>query len=336
MTMLRKRAAHSSRAQRLFLFVRAGLLTLLAAASLSWVATPGFAAESAIEKAEREKRQAARVQLSMAMTALPQLAALPPRPQHKPTPPAGLLKRASLPAKTGLPALAEKAALRYGVDPDLVHAVILTESAYVPDAQSHKGAMGLMQLMPATARLLGVDDPWDPRQNIDGGVRYLRKLLRHYDDVELALAAYNAGRKAVERYGNVIPPFKETQTYVARAFSYMDKLRSGVSVEKLRRTGAGAVKPRLSGWGVIFGSFHQKDQARAVIKRNRKIIGKKLGGGRSLVHERQFAGLGAYNAMIVGLKQDGAVAACRSVRQSGGYCLAIPPKQLTDKRAIWR
>ncbi len=327
----RIRAPRRGRGGRLFSYGSSGLLTAFLGLCLLVLSGPAPAAADG--KAD-EKRQATPLQLSMLASPGAQIAALPPTPLRKPTPPAGLLKKAkATAARTGLPAIAERAALRYGIDPDLVHAVILTESAYRPDALSHKGAMGLMQLMPATARMHGVKDPWDPKQNIDGGVRHLRYLLRHYDDVELALAAYNAGKKAVERYGNAIPPFKETQTYVARAFSYMDKLKDGVSVEKLRRRGAGSVSTRLSGWGVIFGSFYQKDQARAVIERNRAVIGRK---GRSVVLKRQFAGLGPYNAMIVGLKQDGAVSACRNVRQSGGYCLAIPPKQLTDKRAIWR
>ena len=284
------------------------------------------------DKTGKEKRDPTSVQQSMALA--PHLS-LPPLPLRKPATPQGFVTKVRATATSGLPGVAESAALRYGVDPHLVHAVILTESHYRPDALSHKGAMGLMQLIPSTARILGVDDPWDPHQNIDGGVRHLRDLLRHFRDTELALAAYNAGKRAVERYGNTVPPYKETQTYVARAFGYMDKLKNGASIDKLRRTGAG-VSTRLSGWGVIFGSFYKQDQARSVIKRNRKIIGSNLRGGRSVVLKRQFAGLGPYNAMIVGLKQEGASAACRSIRQTGGYCLAIPPKQLTDKRAIWR
>ncbi len=100
---------------------------------------------------------------------------------------------------------------------DLVRAVIQAESAFNPRARSHKGAMGLMQLMPATAVELGVTDPYDPAQNIRGGVTYLKSLLVQYADNEaLALAAYNAGPAAVKKYGGAVPPYRETRNYIAR------------------------------------------------------------------------------------------------------------------------
>ncbi|HWP43697.1 MAG TPA: lytic transglycosylase domain-containing protein [Blastocatellia bacterium] len=108
-----------------------------------------------------------------------------------------------------------QSAARHGVDPNLVFAVMRQESGFNPRAVSHKGASGLMQLMPATARRLGVTNIFDPAQNIDAGTRYLRFLLDTFNgDVKLALAGYNAGENAVIRYGYTVPPYRETRNYV--------------------------------------------------------------------------------------------------------------------------
>ena len=116
--------------------------------------------------------------------------------------------------------LINRMAARYHLDRHLVHAVIRAESAYNPEAVSRAGAVGLMQLMPATAERFGVKNRRDPADNLRGGMLYLRHLMLLFDDVTLALAAYNAGEGAVSRYGNKIPPYKETQTYVRRVLSF--------------------------------------------------------------------------------------------------------------------
>jgi soluble lytic murein transglycosylase-like protein len=118
-------------------------------------------------------------------------------------------------ASMNIPEMVEQAARDNHVDPLLVHSLIQVESNYNPYAVSSKGAQGLMQLMPGTARGLGVSDSFDPRQNIEAGVRYLKYLQDLYKDDRLALAAYNAGPGAVQKY-KWIPPYPETQNYVNR------------------------------------------------------------------------------------------------------------------------
>jgi len=117
-------------------------------------------------------------------------------------------------------------ATKYGVNPCLIKAVIHAESGYNPNAVSSKGASGLMQLMPGTARSLKVSNSFDPKDNVEGGVKYLRFLLDTFrGDVSLAVAAYNAGLNKVARYGG-IPPYNETRTYVNRVLSYMQSYQA--------------------------------------------------------------------------------------------------------------
>jgi soluble lytic murein transglycosylase-like protein len=119
-------------------------------------------------------------------------------------------------------ALVISTAQKYGLDPNLALAVARQESAFNPSAISRAGAQGVMQLMPATAASLGVSNPLDPTQNIDGGVRLLSQLLQQYNgDTSLALAAYNAGSPAVSKYGG-IPPYAETQNYVSKILANYD------------------------------------------------------------------------------------------------------------------
>jgi soluble lytic murein transglycosylase-like protein len=128
-----------------------------------------------------------------------------------------LLRSASNPE---LDSLIRKAAGRHQVDPDLIHAIVRVESGYDSQAVSSKGAMGLMQLIPATATRFGVENPFDPRQNIEGGTSYLKYLLGLFDgNLALSLAAYNAGENSVLREGG-IPPFPETQDYVRKVQSF--------------------------------------------------------------------------------------------------------------------
>jgi hypothetical protein len=133
-------------------------------------------------------------------------------------------------APENLEAIFKEASKKYGVSEKLLKAVAKAESNFNASATSKKGAAGVMQLMPATARSLGVDDPYDARSNIMGGAKYLKENLERYNgNVDLTLAAYNAGSNNVSKYGG-IPPFKETQEYVKKVKNYMgDSETSGYS-----------------------------------------------------------------------------------------------------------
>ena len=125
--------------------------------------------------------------------------------------------------------LIQASAARFQLDPALLRAVINAESGYNPNAVSRRGAGGLMQLMPMTARRLGVANVFDPAENVVGGARYLVELLKLFDnDLQLALAAYNAGEAAVLKYGRRIPPYRETTEYVSKVVAFYRQYRSSM------------------------------------------------------------------------------------------------------------
>lgn len=134
---------------------------------------------------------------------------------------------AMLLAKAGrYDSIIEKAAISASIEPNLLRAVIVVESGFNSRAVSKRGAMGLMQLMPATATRFGASNPYDPRENVHAGARYLKFLIDRFgQDVRLALAAYNAGEEAVDRNGGQIPPFTETMAYVPRVMKIYRMLR---------------------------------------------------------------------------------------------------------------
>jgi soluble lytic murein transglycosylase-like protein len=135
--------------------------------------------------------------------------------------------------------LIEEAAARNGVDPAVLHGLIQQESGFDPNSQSSAGAVGLTQLMPSTAASLGVSDPRNPTQSIEGGARYLGEMMQKFGgNVSDALAAYNAGPGAVQRYGGV-PPYAETQQYVSKVLGYAAEYRQGTG-GSVATAGAGA------------------------------------------------------------------------------------------------
>lgn len=145
--------------------------------------------------------------------------------------------------KVNLHAIIREAAHLYGLDTDLLHAIIVVESGYNPRAVSPKGAIGLMQLMPQTARQYGVADPYDPFQNVRGGAQHLRHLLRRFDDdLELSVAAYNAGEWAIIARDGNIPPYPETQQYVLKVIEHYERLRAQGIAASLARSSPGAMR----------------------------------------------------------------------------------------------
>lgn len=131
-----------------------------------------------------------------------------------------------------LNAMVEKSAKAHNVDPLLVHSIISVESNYNAHAVSNKGAQGLMQLTPSTAKMLGVSDSFDPQQNIEAGVKYLAQLKDQFKDDRLALAAYNAGPGAVDKYKKSVPPYAETQNYVHEVGRRYDDARRAADTSK--------------------------------------------------------------------------------------------------------
>ena len=130
-------------------------------------------------------------------------------------------------SRENIEGLIEKYAQKNNLDPDFIKAVVKQESGFNPDATSKCGAMGLMQLMPNTAKGLGVTNAYDPEQNIEGGVKYLKSMLNRFNnDHKLALAAYNAGPGAVQKYGDV-PPYRETQNYVKNILASYEAMKGG-------------------------------------------------------------------------------------------------------------
>jgi soluble lytic murein transglycosylase-like protein len=159
-------------------------------------------------------------------------------PNPEPSKPSATLRIASASTQRPFHTFILQASETYQVDPALIKAIIMAESNYDPQAISHRGAQGLMQLMPMTAKWLGVTDAFDPALNIDAGVRYFRYLLdRFKGDVELALAAYNAGIAHVQKHGG-IPPFRATQAYVKKVLEYHQHYQQELAINGLDSSSA--------------------------------------------------------------------------------------------------
>lgn len=158
----------------------------------------------------------------------PKMEAFVPPPVYTPSPAfaSGAMIQVSAAMRAQIAPLVAKVAKEHNLDASLLHAIITVESGYNPQAKSPAGAIGLMQLMPETAARYAVKDIWDPLQNLQGGARYLRFLLGMFkNDLELVLAAYNAGEGAVMQAGNKIPPFAETRAYVPSVLTHYERYK---------------------------------------------------------------------------------------------------------------
>lgn len=206
-------------------YCRAALLgDAEAAYSLGWMYFNGRGLPRAPEVALGWFKRAAKAGDAYAARMLPQYAGLKAAedPACRPAPPPPVIADAS-PDRSRVASWVEEIAPRYAVDPALILAVVQAESGFNPAALSPKNAQGLMQLIPATAERFGVKEPWDPRENLRGGIAYLHWLLRHFaGNVAWTLAAYNAGERTVEQYQG-IPPYPETQEYVKRILASYPK-----------------------------------------------------------------------------------------------------------------
>jgi soluble lytic murein transglycosylase-like protein len=190
-----------------FILVSATAMTALADSP----STPGAAGRMvSVVSADQRTGKLVRSVVATTRREAPGRAVAPALPQ-----PASRAQSAPMVSAAAIADAVERAAAQHSLPPQLIHSVIKVESNYNPGAVSSKGALGLMQLIPATARRFGVADVFDPVDNIQGGARYLRYLLDLYGgDYPLALAAYNAGEGAVAKYGTTVPPYPETQNYL--------------------------------------------------------------------------------------------------------------------------
>jgi len=190
------------------------VLTCLLGSCFCWSAWSGIYAYTAEDGSVALSNVPADMRYSMLVSESVEMPPVLPKPKP-------LVQQPYENNKASYDLIVEEVAHIYGIDGALLHAIISVESNYNASAVSRRGAVGLMQLMPETAKRYGVTNSFDPAQNLNGGAKYLRALLTLFNgDISLALAAYNAGENAVIRNGNRIPPFSETRNYVPRVMGY--------------------------------------------------------------------------------------------------------------------